>query len=192
MLIGICGGIGSGKSVLSRILREVGYTVYDCDLEARRMMESSERIKQRIRDEISPEVTDGVRPPDRKMLAEIVFSNEAARLKLNEITHGELKRDLQERLENTKGLFFTEAAIIAESGLAQMCDEIWRIEASREARIQRIMQRDGCTRQHTESWMAAQTREEQLLKNYSEKIRVIYNYDDHSLMKQAERLLLLL
>lgn len=194
-LIGICGGIGSGKSVVSRILRSFGYEVYDCDLEARRLMESSAEIKQRIRDEISAEVTDGVAAPDRKLLSQIVLADEGIRLLLNRIVHGAVREDLLSRLhsmeegkldkEEKRGVLFVEAAVMAESGLAEMCDSIWLVEADREERIRRVMQRDGCSREHAEGWMRKQIAEERLIECYEGKIRRIRNTDSESMLEQV-------
>lgn len=200
-LIGICGGIGSGKSVVSRILRSFGYEVYDCDLEARRLMESSAEIKQRIRDEISAEVTDGVAAPDRKLLSQIVLADEGIRLLLNRIVHGAVREDLLSRFhsmeegkldkvekedkEEKRGVLFVEAAVMAESGLAEMCDSIWLVEADCEERIHRVMQRDGCSREHAEGWMRKQIAEERLIECYEGKIRRIRNTDSESMLEQV-------
>lgn len=196
-LVGICGGIGSGKSVVSRILRSYGYEVYDCDLEAQRLMESSSEIKRRIRDEISAEVTDGIGAPDRKLLSQIVIADELMRLLLNHIVHGAVMDDLSKRLnsfgKNPKmggrhGVLFVEAAVMAESGLADMCESIWLVEADREERIKRIMQRDGCSREHAEGWMRKQLAEEELIERYDGKIRRIRNVDTESLMERIVNL----
>lgn len=186
MIIGIGGGIGSGKSVVSRILRELGYDVYDCDMEARRIMNESSYIKRRIRDEISPDVTDGDRIPDRKRLADIVFSNEDARKRLNSIVHGAVRKDIMERCGR---LMWVEAAILAESGIADMCDEIWSVEAPFEMRVRRITARDRCMRRQALRRVASQSEEERLLQRYSKIVRVIHNDSRHSLIEQVELLL---
>ena len=74
-LIAIAGGIGSGKSVVSRILRAMGNKVYDCDTEARRLMDNDENIKCRIKECIAPEVILADRSIDRRRLAAIVFAD---------------------------------------------------------------------------------------------------------------------
>lgn len=190
MLIGICGGIGSGKSVVSRLLRGNGYRVYDCDTEARRLMETSAEIKRRIRDEISPDVTDGVSAPNRKLLAEIVFNNEKARIKLNAITHGALADDIKGVVAALRPgeILFVEAAVLAESGLAEICDRIWRVEANLGERIRRIVNRDKCSARHAEQRMLSQRTEEGLLKKYVDKTDLIHNDDRHSVMARVEQL----
>lgn len=194
MLIGICGGIGSGKSVVSRALRCLGYTVYDCDSEAKRLMNSDVEIKRRICEEISSDVTDGICPPDRVKLADIVVKDEAARLKLNAIVHGAVKRDVEHKLQMgmmeddfLSGILFVEAAVMAESGLADACDLIWNVDADRETRLERVMKRDECTREYAESWIEKQLKERELIKRYADKMRVIYNDEGHSLLEQITR-----
>lgn len=190
MLIGICGGIGSGKSVVSRIVRELGYEVLNCDIEARRLMESSEEIKRRIRDEISAEVTDGISLPNRKILAEIVFNDENARLKLNEIVHGALKDFIRDKaVSSQQGILFAEAALMAESGLAAICDSIWEVKADSKIRLERIIRRDGCSEEHAIRRIASQRREEQLMKAYAGKTVVIENFENKSLLDQVTNLL---
>lgn len=185
MIIGICGGIGSGKSVVSRILRLQGKNVYDCDSEAKRIMDNDSGIKSRISCEISAEVTDGFKTPDRRVLAEIVFNNEQARKTLNSIVHSAVVNDVRSRSRN---LLFVEAAILAESGLADICDRIWRIVAPFDIRLNNIIQRDKSNREEAMKRIKSQSEEERLLDNYLEKTDFILNDSDHSLIEQIQKL----
>lgn len=187
-LIGICGGIGSGKSVVSRLLRLMGHEVYDCDAGARRLMETDAVIKSRIRDEISADVTDGVAPPDRRLLASIVFSDEKMRQTLNSIVHCEVRKDVARHGDGC-GVMFVEAAILAESGLAEMCDAIWHVEAPLGSREQRVRHRDGCSREAFVSRTESQRREAELLKRYEWKTVGIINDGVRPLLQQIGTLL---
>lgn len=191
ILIGICGGIGSGKSVVSRILRLMGFSVFDCDMEAKRLMADNAEIKRRICNEISSEVTDGDRVPDRRLLASIVFSDSKARLKLNSIVHSAVGKELDGYLNSCqKGwALFVEAAILAESGLAERCDHIWRVEAPLERRIARIIGRDAMTREEAEARIRAQEYEEKMIEKYNSKIMIIHNDEEYSLLQQIQKLL---
>ncbi|MDE6436166.1 MAG: dephospho-CoA kinase, partial [Muribaculaceae bacterium] len=92
-LIAITGGIGSGKSVVSRVLRAMGYPVYDCDSQAKAIMDADAEIHRRLCSEIDAAVvTDGV--IDRKRLAEIVFNDKAKLAVLNAIVHSAVKAHL--------------------------------------------------------------------------------------------------
>lgn len=211
MLIGICGGIGCGKSVVSRVLRSLGYPVYDCDSEAKRIMEYSAAIKERIRDEISADVTDGESAPDRRLLAEIVFNDEKARERLNVIVHHAVKVDLEQWIGSDvadapvgpvgadcsdgedggdgRRLYFVEAAVLAESGLAEICDRIWKVDAGEEVRIMRVMQRDGCSAEEVRKRIISQHREVELLMRFKGKTSIIVNDDNHSVISQTEILI---
>lgn len=187
-LIGISGGIGAGKSVVSRVLRQLGYDVYDCDMEAREIMNRSSRIKCAIRDRISADVTDGESAPDRKRLAEIVFRNESARKILNEIVHAEVREHLRSRHKD--GILWVEAAILAESGLADMCDRIWKVEAGESERLNRVVKRDGISGAEAGQRIIAQQKEACLLEKYHLKTDVIHNDNEHSLLEQIKGLLI--
>lgn len=189
-IIGISGGIGSGKSVVSRILREFGHEVIDCDYEAKRLMAESSEIKCAIRDRISAEVTDGIKEPDRKLLSKIVFSNESARLELNAIVHECLKEHIRREMYAHPGhLLFIEAALLAESGLAEECDVIWRVHADPKERVDRICRRDGCSPAMAVSKIRSQQREASLGTVYDNKTEIIFNTKDKSLMQQVNNLI---
>ena len=189
-LIGLAGGIGSGKSVISRILRQKGYQVYDCDTRARYLMENSQIIKSRIRDEISADVTDGSLPIDRLRLAEIVFHDKKMLNCLNAIVHGVVRDDVRRTVESTlEKILFVEAAVMAQSGLADICDEIWIVEAPVQQRIERVMTRDSINRDAVDARIKSQEEEAELLISYGAKLKVVRNDSIHSLLLQLDELL---
>ncbi len=189
-LIGLAGGIGSGKSVISRILRQKGYQVYDCDTRARYLMENSQIIKSRIRDEISADVTDGSLPPDRRRLAEIVFHDKKMLKCLNAIVHGVVRDDVRRTVESMlEKILFVEAAVMAQSGLADICDEIWIVEAPVQQRIERVMVRDSINRDAVDARIKSQEEEAELLSSYGAKLKVVRNDSIHSLLLQLDELL---
>lgn len=191
MIIGVCGVIGSGKSVVSRILRLKGCQVYDCDREAKRIMAESGEIKDQIRDKISSSVTDGISAPDKKILADIIFRDDDKRKILNSIVHSAVRHDVEsEHLKLTAGgssdILWVEAAIMAESGLAGMCDEIWEVRSPVNVRLKNILLRDKSGEEEARRRINSQKDEERLLEEYREKIKVIYNDSSHSLLEQVE------
>ena len=189
-LIGLAGGIGSGNSVISRILRQKGYQVYDCDTRARYLMENSQIIKSRIRDEISADVTDGSLPIDRLRLAEIVFHDKKMLKCLNAIVHGVVRDDVRRTVESTlEKILFVEAAVMAQSGLADICDEIWIVEAPVQQRIERVMARDAINRDAVDARIKSQEEEAELLSSYGAKLKVVRNDSIHSLLLQLDELL---
>lgn len=158
--IAIAGGIGSGKSFVCNILRQWGYPVFDCDAEAKALMDSSDEIKQRIAQEISLDaVVCG--KINRQRLAEIVFNDKAQLGKLNRIVHRAVReRFAQWVAEQSSSIVFVETAILHSSGMVGDVDAEWRITAPTELRIDRVVKRNGVSRQHVASRIASQAADE--------------------------------
>lgn len=157
-IIALAGGIGSGKSTVSRVLRSMGFEVYDCDSEAKRLMDTDIEILRRISVEISADaVTDGV--INRRLLAEVVFNDETLLATLNSIVHSAVIDDIHrwvKELSKTSQLLFVETAILLESGLHNHVDEVWLIDAPVEIRIERACRRDAASRQQISARMSRQ------------------------------------
>lgn len=160
-LIAVCGGIGSGKSVVCRCLRVLGYKVYDTDIEARKIMDEDTRIHSLLVERIHPRaVADG--KVDRKLIAGIVFNDSERLTALNEIVHHYVREHLSEwrriHSEEAKdGLLFVETALLYESGLDRMVDEVWEVTAREEVRVSRVMARNGLSRQEVLARIASQS-----------------------------------
>lgn len=194
-IIGIAGGIGSGKSVVSRMLRLMGHEVYDCDAEARRLMAADDGILDFIAREISPEaITEagGKRVIDRVRLADVIFTDEARRHRLDAVVHAAVREDVADRARSqiSGGTpLFVESAILATSGLATMCRRIWEVVTpDREIRLERIMARSRCSREEAEARMRSQAEEAAKLRDFHPE--TILNAPDTPVMPQLRRLLL--
>lgn len=157
-LIMIAGGIGSGKSVVSRILRTKGFQVYDCDSEAKRIMDSDSVIHGKLIEHIHPQaVVDGV--IDRSLISNVVFANEAAMHRLNSIVHGAVLEDLSRwSLQNSVDgqMCFAECAIPVSSGLVHYISNIWEVTAPIAVRLKRVMARNALTEEQVEKRINAQ------------------------------------
>lgn len=153
--VALTGGIGCGKSVVSRMLRCMGYDVYDCDSNAKRLMDADPKIKCLISSEICPGAVsqDGV--IDRNKLSETVFSDPARLLALNNAVHQSVRDDFS-RWRSSRRLAFVETAILYQSSLDLMVDEVWTVDAPRELRIERVMDRNNLTRTQIEMRIDAQ------------------------------------
>lgn len=141
-IIAITGGIGSGKSVVANILSIMGYDVYDCDSRAKSLMDNSPEIKRRIAGEISADavVGDAI---CRERLSAIVFNNSDALAILNGIVHSAVRDDIAAWLGCIDGDAWIETAILYESGLHNLVDDVWEVVAPRELRIERVMARNN-------------------------------------------------
>ena len=157
-VVAIVGGIGSGKSVVCRILSRLGYEVYDCDSRAKILMNTDEDLKRRLADAFGPSVflRDGT--VNRPYLAAIVFNDAKALATLNNIVHGEVKADLARCINNVPHdcLFFLETAIPVESGIDKIADRMWLVTCPVEERVKRIVARNGVTEQHARSRINSQ------------------------------------
>lgn len=140
-VIAISGGIGSGKSVVSRILTAMGYPVYDCDSEAKRIMNNSPSIKSFIKSNISDKAILADQSIDRIHLADVVFKNQVKLEMLNSVVHEAVKTDVAQWVKS-KSVSFVETAILYQSGLDKLVNQVWEIVAPDEIRINRVMKRN--------------------------------------------------
>ena len=146
LIIGITGGIGSGKTTLSEHLRREGYNVYDSDLEARRLQNEHPVIREKLIELFGEDIytSQGL---NRPALAKIVFENHKLLIKLNEIVHPVVREHFKNwvALHSKQSLIFVESAILVESGFSKLVDKVVLMAASEELRIKRVIKRDGST-----------------------------------------------
>ncbi len=146
ILISITGGIGAGKSVVSRIVASMGYPVYDTDSRAKQIMDSSGELKLALRQHFGDEVIIDGRI-DRRQLGDIVFNDAQKLATLNTLVHGAVIDDLiRWRAYFDCPVAFVETAILYESGLDKIVDVVWEVTAPEEVRISRVMARNGFSR----------------------------------------------
>lgn len=159
-LIGIAGGIGSGKSVVSRILRLEGNAVYDCDWEAGELMHTPE-VRASIVEICGPSAYDGSGRLNRKWLGGCLFADSEMRLAVNEAVHRAVRQHLSEwcAARNDRQFLFVESAILLSSGLAALCDKVWLVDAPVDMRIERAMSRSNLTREEVEKRILVQNAE---------------------------------
>lgn len=155
-LTAITGGIGSGKSVVARIVAAMGYEVYDCDLRARAIMESAE-ITSALLDEFGTGIFDCDGRLMRQALAAIVFADRERLSALNAITHRAVRDDLESwAYARTGTRIFVETAILYQSGIDRMVSQVWEVTAPRETRINRVAVRNGMERSAIEARINSQ------------------------------------
>ena len=188
MIIGICGGIGSGKSVVSRILRLRGACVYDCDLEARRIMDSSEEVLDALHRRFGDEVCPPGGPICRPALARHVFGSDEARDWINALVHRLVREDVAAWHDSLSrsGIerCYVESAILASSGLADMCDEILLVSAPEDVRIERVRSRDSLDEDNIRKRIRSQQEEMRLVKSSGKPIVEINNDGDYPLLSE--------
>lgn len=185
-IIGITGGIGAGKSVVSRILRLKGYQVYDCDSEASRLMEDFPDLRSNLKERFGEECYDAHGKLNRKFLASRIFCDSGHRNWVNSLVHKTVREDIARRTEAAEGIFFIESAIMVTSRLDEMCDEIWLVDAPVGLRIERAVARGGSSEDISRR-IGIQEREYECLP--SGKTKVIDNGDGAALLPRIDSLL---
>jgi dephospho-CoA kinase len=146
-IIGLTGGIGSGKTTVANYFKSYGIPIYIADDEARKIMQSAD-IMEAIKDLFGADVFEN-ETLNREKLAKIVFNNPESLEKLNGIVHPAVKKHFEQwLLQNLEAPYVIyEAAILFESGRYKDCDIIITVTAPIESRIQRVIKRDNTTRE---------------------------------------------
>ena len=154
MIIGITGGTGCGKTTALQAIRELGGIIIDCDAVYHVLLQTDKKMLQKIEDRFPGTVIDG--QLDRKKLAPIVFSDDQALLDLNTITHKAVKEKVEHIIGINRELAAIDAIELFDGGLAEMCDITVAITAPEEDRIERLLCRDGISREHAALRIRAQ------------------------------------
>ena len=141
--IGITGGIGSGKSFVCRLLEQRGIEVYDCDAAAKRLIRTSTRLRQQLK-----ELIGSLQKAD---ISRFLLASEENQQAVNAIVHPAVFQDFE-----ASGMQWMESAILYESGADRLVDKVVVVTAPEEVRIQRVMNRDNITREKALQWIARQ------------------------------------
>lgn len=165
--IGITGGIGAGKSVVSRILRCNGFFVYDCDSRAKFLMETDLDIIRDLKEGVGEDIYSPDNRIEKKLLADRMFSDLNVRRYVNSVVHAAVRKDIGRCRREIPGYLFIESAILASSGLDHICNSIWIVEASARKRMERVAKRSNLSASQIEKRMESQARELELLKGGS-------------------------
>lgn len=177
MIIGITGGIASGKTAVSSLLRRWGYLVVDADELSREVVAKGSEGLREIAVAFGDEILDNDGNLNRKALGALIFFNEEAREKLNHITHPKIEALAKKRLslgKDDEKVFFV-VPLMYESGMDALCDEVWVVHAEAGTRLGRLQTRDGIGEDYAKSKMAAQMSEEERL---SRADKIIENNGD--------------
>ncbi len=147
VIVGLTGGIGSGKSYVASIFRNLNVPVYNSDIEAKKIMDNSDIVRSKLIEKFGQNVIDN-NIINRKYLASQVFSNVNNLNWLNNLVHPLVNQHFNnwaQTQQNTRYVI-KEAAILIESGWYQNCDIVIAVTAPVQTRIERVMARDKITR----------------------------------------------
>lgn len=183
-IVGVTGGIGSGKSIVCRIFEQLGIPVYEADSAAKQLYDKYPELKESIKELVSAEAIDKNGQINRKKLAEIVFNDDEKLSVLNKLVHPLVKWDFKNWADTHKGYpyLIKEAAILFESGSNENCDKIISVLSPMDLRVERIRTRDKKTKAEIEKIISKQLSDEELIKRSD---FIIYNDEKQMLIPQV-------
>lgn len=185
LVLGVTGGIGSGKSTVSSILKELGAVIIDADIISRQVVMPGERALSELTEIFGEAILDEWGQLKRKQLANEVFSDNKKLQILNSIVHKyvseRIKDNVKEQLANNAKIIVIDAPIPIRHGFLDLCDKVWTISASKETRVSRVMKRNGMTYNEAISRINSQIPDEEY-KSIADT--VIYNDNDFDYLKE--------
>jgi len=162
-IIGITGGIGSGKTTITKYIESLGYPVYIADDEAKKLLDTEEVVDE-IRNTFGEEIIEN-NLVDKKKLATFVFGNENKLKQLNEIVHPKVRQQFINWLKQLdKPFVVKEAAILFESGAYKDCDFTILVTAPEDVRIDRVIKRDNTNKEDVSKRIRSQWSDEDKAK----------------------------
>lgn len=184
-MIVLAGGIGSGKSVVARILRLKGWGVYDCDLRARCLMQEDEALMDSVKCLAGEDAYDENGSLRRALLASRIFSDQELRAKINGAVHAAVRADICAWISQAPQNIFVESAIASQSGIAAEADAIWLVVADASERLERVSLRDSRSEEEIRRIISLQEEEERELLMLGKPVERIFNdADSVSLLRQ--------
>lgn len=165
VIVGLTGGIGSGKSTIAKALKMMGVGIYVCDDEAKRLMNTDAELKRQLSDLLGKDIY-GAEGLNRAKMAEIVFNDPSVLAKVNALVHPCVANDFRnwakaQALGGAKWVV-CESAILFESGFNNLADKILVVSLPKELRAQRAAERDHTTTEKIEQRMKSQMDDEEL------------------------------
>ena len=184
--IGITGGIGAGKSAVSKIIESMGFPVFNSDDEAKKIINFNPEVKAELISLFGKSLYCDI-GIDRKKLAELIFNNPSMREKVNQIVHPKVREAFANFvLASSSELVFNEAAILFETGAYKQFDATVLITCPLDLRMERLVARDNSSREEIEARMNAQWADDKKEKLAS---YTIVNDEKKPLINQIEKVI---
>ena len=159
--IAITGGIGCGKSYVCHKIEELGFPIFYCDDEAKRIIQNDGKVRTALKALVGEQVYDIHGQLNKPMMREFLCQGKENAAKIDAIVHPRVAEVFQEWAEQQSSFrVFMECAILFESGFEKYVDQVLYVSAPLELRIERVMQRDHITREKALEWMSLQMPEE--------------------------------
>ncbi len=185
--IGVTGGIGSGKSIVCDLLRLHGIPVFDADLEAKRLNDTSVEVRESLTRHFGEDLYEGDKL-DRQRFAELIFNDKRNLEVANSVIHPALAERFNDwcSARNQFSHVAIDAPVLFEAGFDAHVNTVVVVYSPKELRVKRVMERDRVNRKKVEARMRSQLPEEEKLKRAD---HVICNDGRHSLITQVADLL---
>lgn len=166
LTIGLTGGIGSGKSTVSKMFQKFGAEIIDADEISRILVSKGSPLLEKILDHFGPDVADASGGLDRQILRDRIFHDPGAKAWLEALMHPAIREEIQRRITESDAAYVVVVVpLLVESGSYEFLDRVIVVDAPEAAQIARIQQRDGSSPELIEKMLAAQsTRQERLDK----------------------------
>ena len=185
-VVGLTGGVGSGKSTVAELFAKLGVTIADADQAARTVVQPGSPALQEIEQAFGPEVLLQDGTLDRAAMRKRIFANQQERKKLEAITHPKIKEEIQRQLAAAKGSYaILVVPLLLETG-QELADRILVVDAPEELQIKRTIKRDNSSRQQAESILKAQASRSERLQQADDVID--NSQDPDQLPQQVEQL----
>ena len=163
-IVGLTGGIGSGKTTVAEMFNKLGVPIYIADLEAKKIMNSSKNIKRKLKTLFGEKayINDELNKP---YLSDQIFNNKDLLLKMNAIVHPKVGTHFKKWISKQNAPYIIkEVAILFENGSYLQCDFVITVTASKEDKIQRVIQRDNSSAEKVKAIMNNQWNDEERIK----------------------------
>jgi dephospho-CoA kinase len=161
-VIGLTGGIASGKSTVSAYLSKKGVKVIDADKISRNLSKPGKPGYQMIAQEFGSAFIKEDKTLDRRELGKHVFSSPKDLARLEALLHPLIIWQIRQKLQKTDGMVVIDAPLLYKAGLEELCTEVWVVRADDSARLERIMKRDSVSEQEARDRMASQLPQDEL------------------------------
>lgn len=186
IVLGLTGGIGSGKTTVANIFKEFGIPVYNSDERAKWLMNNDPELKHSLSDLFGNEVyTEG--SLNRKLVASKVFKDSNLLNKLNQLVHPGVRRDFERwKTQQNSDIILKEAAILIESGAYKQVDQLIVVSAPIDVRVKRVVERDQISEEEVYNRINNQMDEKERLKKAD---FVINNDGEHLLISQVKEII---
>ncbi|MDY5982937.1 MAG: dephospho-CoA kinase [Anaeroplasma sp.] len=155
-VIGVTGGISSGKSNVISIIKRQGFKVIDCDLINHNLQKINMPIYNAIKEAFGSSYFLDNKELDRKKLGELIFHNENEKLKLNSISHPIIKEEVLKEINQADGIVFVDVPLLYESKFDSLCDKVICVYLNKETQIKRLMERDHIDYSYAKAKIASQ------------------------------------